>query len=258
MRVSARPFWQQLVCGGLALCASAWGQAEVRIELMSYHDHPPFVTGPGQGLTYALAEELNRRGAPDFRFEVKMMPRARMNLMLQRWIKGDCPAADCPDNWVVPWVNPKWGFIKGETDPYRWQPLLDDANEIISLKARPIDYRAADSLVGKRLAGIRGHRYLGIDKLVEAGEIERIDGNRERDNLLKLLNNRVDAVLLPRSTIRFFFENDEVLAPREELFFVAEETHQRYMRYLMVPSNRGDLEHLMVGLDHWKPLVKND
>ena len=63
-----------------------------------------------------------------------------------------------------------------------------------------INYTTPNSLVGKKLAGIAGHRYVGIDELVNQGKIKRINGNNEIQNLEKVLSNRVDLTLLPSSS----------------------------------------------------------
>lgn len=223
------------------------------VTLYSYHDHPPFVTGPHAGLTEDLALYLNSLAPDHYRFVVKLLPRARLNAQLAGWINGDCTGQDCAANWLVAWVNPAWGFIKGNEDPYQWQPLFEDSNAIVSLRDRAFEYHAAESLDGRILLGMRGHHYVGIDDRVEQGRVKRIDGNDERDNLLKLLAERGDAALLPTSTIDYFLTHDARLAPLRARFFVSPTRHQRYTRFLMLPGTRGDLLQLVrdARLEQW-------
>ncbi|WP_210396515.1 substrate-binding periplasmic protein [Motiliproteus sediminis] len=211
------------------------------VHLLSYHSHPPFVTGNGEGETYALAARLNAVAPPGVRVEVELLPRVRLNQRLSQWLDGRCPGSHCSDNWLVPWVNPKWGFVPGSGDPYFWVPLADDANVIVSRRESAVEYHGPESLDGRVLAGIRGHRYLGIDDRVAAGLVERVDSNVERDNLLMLLYKRVDAVLLPESTVRYFLSHDPVLREHADEFYIAAERHQSYRRSLMLPANRDDL-----------------
>lgn len=233
-----------LLAGWLIVSSPAYAQPE-QIKILSYHNHPPFVTGEQQGLTYQLAEQLNQRAAGQYLFLVKMVPRSRLNHYLKPWIAGDCPARDCDQDWIVPWVNPKWGFIKGERDNYLWHELLKDANVIVSRSDQDWHYLMPESLKGKVLGGMRGHRYVGIDELVSNGEIKRIDGNRERDNLLKVLHRRVDATLLPESTMNYLLKNDPDISERAPELAVSAQKHQSYTRYMMMPESRSDLSRLI-------------
>jgi len=210
------------------------------ITIYSYHNHPPFVTGKSTGLTFDLADALQK--APgNYKFEVRLVPRARLNALLKNWIEGRCEDGSCDKNWLVPWVNPKWGFIKGPVDNYIWHELFDDSNSIVSHSDNPIDYKSPESLKGHLFAGMRGHRYVGIDDLVSRGEIKRVDGNRERDNLMKLLMKRVDATLLPTSTMQYLLNVDKTIQASAGKFSLASKKHQSYTRYMMVPGSRPDL-----------------
>jgi polar amino acid transport system substrate-binding protein len=225
---------------GVGLPSGASASAET-ISLLSYHNHAPFVTGPGRGLTFDLARMLNRQAAGRYLFQVKIIPRSRLNDSLKDWIAGTCPGKGCSQDWIVPWVNPKWGFIKGDHDNYHWKALFEDSNSIVSLSGDSFTYTAPDSLTGKVFAGMRGHHYVGIDELVTSGHITRIDGNRERDNLLKILHHRVTATLMPTSTLEYLLQQDSVLEEQADRFHVSVTKHQIYTRYLMLPETRLDL-----------------
>lgn len=217
------------------------------ISVYSYHNHPPFVTGPDSGLTFDLVKELNRKAKGKAKFKVKIVPRSRLNHNLKGWINGSCPDKGCKQNWVVPWVNPKWGFIKGGRDNYLWHELFVDSNVIISRRNDDLDYTGPQSLKGRVLAGMRGHRYVGIDDLVQSGDIQRIDGNYERDNIIKLLHSRADATLLPESTINYFLARDREIQQQAAKLKIAEQHHQRYTRFIMLPETRRDLLEIVQG-----------
>lgn len=53
--------------------------AEKIIHVWSYHQGPPFIAGPGQGLTYDLVTLLNRQGLGEYRLELVIMPRKRLD-----------------------------------------------------------------------------------------------------------------------------------------------------------------------------------
>jgi polar amino acid transport system substrate-binding protein len=216
------------------------------ITLYTYHNHPPFVTRPGEGLSHDLVELLNREADGAFRFTLKVVPRSRLNMILKRWITGECQQdPGCSRDWLVPWVNPKWGFGKAPQQHLFWMPLLQDSNVIISSSAAAIDYQQPSDLDGKRFAGIAGHRYVGIDERVEAGKITRIDGNRERSNLLIVSKGRVDATLLPDSTYRYYLRQDPQIEALASTLYRAEQPHHSYLRNLMAPADHTALVQLL-------------
>ena len=227
----------------LSLLASPL-QAET-IHIYSYHNHPPFVTGKGKGLTYELADILRREAGGEYSFEVKILPRPRLNTRIKHWISGQCQQQKCTDNWLIPWVNPKWGFIKGPRDNYLWHELFYDSSSVLSHTDNPIDYQGPASLIGKTIAGMRGHRYIGVDKLVAEGEIRRVDGNKERDNLMKVLMQRVDATLLPTSSANYFLRNDQSIKPSADKIILSDVKQQTFYRYIMLPETRQDLLDLV-------------
>ncbi len=236
--------------------------ASETINVYSYHNHPPFVTSPGRGLTHDLVKLLNHQAQGRFRFQLRIVPRRRLNALLNPWISGRCPSKTelCRTQWLVPWVNPQWGFGPDPQRRYDWRAILEDANSIISLRAQPVDYEGPESLDGLRFGGIGGHRYVGIDERVAQGKIQRIDGNLERNNLIKLMQGRLDAILLPRSTIGYLLHRDPALDQHRARFYIAPTPHQSYTRYLMIPQGHQALARFIHQLrldgDHWRAALK--
>ncbi len=237
------------ILGALLLTSWAAAVPAEKINIYTYHNHPPFITGDRAGMTYDLAHKLNQAGAGRYRFEVVVLPRGRLNAYIQDWIKGRCPDESCSNGWLVPWVNPKWGFIKGQQDPYLWSKLFTDINVVITRSADNFTYRRAASLDGRLFGGMRGHRYVDIDTRVDAGLIRRIDGNHERDNLIKLLKGRIDATLLPESAIRYLIGQDPQLRGKADAFRTAPVEQGPYERFLMFPGDRRDLKQLVEQMD---------
>lgn len=232
--------------GLAALALFQPAHAAERIEVLTYHHHPPFMNADQSGLSYQLVDALNQASAGQYEFELRVLPRKRLNLLLQPWLEGHCqqPAKECADNWVLPWVNPLWGFSGAEPDT-AWIPLLADANRLIFHGPSPVDIKQLQGFDGLVFGGMRGHRYKGLDDLVQAGRLTRIDGNQERDNLTKVLMDRVDFTLLPESTLRYYLSQDPFLAAKADEFYWPDPPQQRYMRYAVVPGNRPALEALL-------------
>lgn len=218
------------------------------INIYTYHNHPPFVIDAiekGRGLTFDLEDSINRYSEGKISFAVEVLPRNRLNMKLNSWISGDCfrEGTICQNNWMVIWVNPKWGFGNNAASKFHWIRIHDDSNAMISSQKNKIAYHSPISLKGLRFGGMRGHRYIGIDKLVRQKKIIRIDGNRERDNILKLLTGRVDVILLPTSTINYYIEHDKKFVALDQKLYVAPNKHQVFARYVMIPKSNQQLYH---------------
>jgi hypothetical protein len=222
------------------------------IQVYTYHIHPPFVTGDEVGQTFELAAQLQAAGGDKYQFTVSQVPRSRLNLILNSWVNGDClrgATSGCATNWILLWVNQKWGFGSEPLANFNWVGIAEDSNSIISLQSSKVDYQTPASLSGLKYGGIAGHKYLGIDELVAAGKITRIDGSNERDNILKLYKKRVDAILLPTSTINYFMRKDPLISGFADELFIADTKHQSYSRNIMLPKSRSDLFDLIKTVD---------
>ncbi|NQY93452.1 MAG: transporter substrate-binding domain-containing protein [Campylobacteraceae bacterium] len=220
----------------LLLCSVLFGAQEINVY--TYHNHAPFIIDKKTGLSYDLVEFLNKNAKGMYNFKLKIVPRSRLNYNLKPWIQQECgKTKECQSNWMVLWVNHKWGFGKNSLTNFSWTALFQDSNAIIYSKNRKINYTTPKSLIGKKLAGIAGHRYVGIDDLVKEGKIQRIDGNSEEVNLQKVLSNRVDVTLLPTSSFNYYLNTDEKLNALEK----AKVAHQVYMRNIMTTTKNVEL-----------------
>lgn len=242
--------WSILLLG--LLLGSGGAYAAETIHVYTYHLHPPFVIDSGGGQSYELTAQLQAAANGRFDFQVSKVPRGRLNMLLENWIDGSCAKGKkggCDDNWILLWVNPKWGFGPDPDAYFHWVKINDDSNSIISLQSAPVLYERPDSLSGLKFGGISGHRYVGVDELVASGRITRLDGSNERDNILKLYKKRIDVILLPTSTIRYFMRFDPFIPGFADQLFVAEKKHQEFTRNIMLPKSRNDLFKLIRTLD---------
>jgi polar amino acid transport system substrate-binding protein len=221
------------------------------------------VTGEAKGLSYYLLNMLNEKAGDSYNFALRIVPRARLDLITHNWHYGDChdPEKNCEDNWIVIWVNPHWGFGKDPMKHCSYIPILDDSNSIISLIEHKVEYSKPESLIGLKLGGMLGHKYVGIDDLVQKALITRIDGTKERDNIFKLIKKRVDVILLPTSTAQYFISKDEIISKHASELYIAPTKHQEYRRNFMVPKTRVDitkfLESVDLSSDSWKTQLRN-
>lgn len=235
---------KKIVLTVLLFCSVLFAAKDINVY--TYHNHAPFIIDKKTGLSYDLVKFLNNNSNGAFNFKLKIVPRSRLNYNLKPWIQKECGIIkDCNSNWLVLWVNHKWGFGKDALTNFSWTKLFEDSNAIIYSKIRKINYNNPKSLVGKKLAGIAGHRYVGIDELVKEGKIIRIDGNSEELNLQKVLSNRVDVTLLPTSSFNYYLNTNKDLKSLEK----AKVSHQIYMRNIMTTTQNVELISFLQSLN---------
>ena len=226
------------------------------ITLYSHYEMPPFVTSENKGLTYTLANKLNNLASGKYRFDVKILPRKRLDSVIQT------------EGWrgIVPWVNPVW-FQDDKKSRYSWSKvIMRDKNLVISHQLKPISYEGASSLRHLTLGGILGHRYAEIEPLLKSKDIIRKDVTSELQNIEKLLLNRIDVLFMPQISLNFYIKNHPKF--KQEVY-VSEKVRGEFDRFFLLPKNANDLtlfinRHLPEikeiegiggsGLDH--PLIK--
>lgn len=199
--------------------------AQQRVEVWSYHLSPPFALEGKQGLSAAFVELLNEEPANGqrFRFELVELPRKRLDMRLADNRPG-----------VLLWVAPRF-LSHAQTARGNWSlPLLDDQQDVISRSSRPIDYEGPQSLHGLAFGGLLGHRYAGLDEEVANGRIRREDVPSDLQNLEKVSSGRVDAVLVPHSTLLYYRKTK-----RFDGLYIAPTALYSFRRHLLMTSSLG-------------------
>ena len=185
-----------------------------KLVLHSYHAFPPFLTGTKTGLTYDLADYLNHQQS-DYIFEVKLMPRKRLDSMLDR------------ESIIIPWVTAAW-FGPDAAMKYQWSPpVMKDGNLYIWKTGSDTSFRRPLDLVGYKLGGIRGYQYVSVDPLVQTGQVKRTDVSTELQLFQMLLLDRVDVSIIPLSGAEYLIRENNWSAD----FSTA--PHQSYTRQIM-------------------------
>jgi polar amino acid transport system substrate-binding protein len=233
MKLSRRAFGSAAAAIGFASLASLSSPAFAAetVSIYTYHNHPPFVLEAGKGLSYELADYLNRKSKGNPTFKIEVVTRPQLDKLLA-----------APDfNGVVAWIAPEWVKDK-EKATYLWTPpVMEDANVILSSSANRLEYKDPSSLKGKNFGGIAGHKYGGIDDLVAAGAVKREDAEKERNNLRKLEAGRIDATLLPRSTANYLLA-EMALGSK---VYVAPTPQSSYSRLILVPKKSVEVQKLL-------------
>lgn len=219
-------------------------------SLCTHYAAPPFVTGKGRGLTFDFAALLNRHLGPRYRFSVEPFPRKRL----------EAPRLTPQQRCIVPWVSPVW-FDDEARQRYAWSnPLLRDADLVLSAADRPVDFRGPESLLGKTLGGVLGHRYADVEPLVLQGRVRREDVNDEQANLHKLAMHRVDVAFLPESSHAYYrIHQPDLVRP----LVVAPRKRGEYLRHVFaLPEHRALIEAIDTvlasepGRAEWRALLQ--
>ncbi|MET1079070.1 MAG: PAAT family amino acid ABC transporter substrate-binding protein [Pseudomonas sp.] len=171
--------------------------AAQEVTAWTYHQMPPLLVDLDnrQGLSFDLLELLNDH--PDnrqrYHFSLLYLPRKRLDMTLVG-----------PSSGLVLWASPDF-FPDTPAPLYHWLPsLLTDQQDFLSRVDRPFDYQGPDSLRGHTLGGVLGHRYQGLQTVIENGAVQREDVALDQQNLEKLLSRRLDLILIPHSTVLFY------------------------------------------------------
>lgn len=145
-------------------------------------------------------------------------------------------------NWkgLVPWVAPEWFEDGNETRFYWTSVIMHDADLVISKK--PIAYTGPTSLIGMRLGGILGHRYVEIEPLIATRQIIREDTVSQVSNFKRLDANRIDFTFCPKSSWEYWkaeqSETVKKLTP-------ASKVRSLYDRRLLVSRSDPDLAEFL-------------
>ncbi len=217
----------------LLLCPAAFAaQIKPKMTVYAYHLQPPLIIDIDNqtGLYFDFVRQLNKL-SDNYQFELAFVPRKRLEAMLQRdEMTG-----------VLLGVNPKWFKDKAE-QKYLWtSTVFTDRDEIVSLKATPLEYQSPNSLKGKVIGGVRGFYYAGINELVARGKVSRVDTAGEAALLTMLTKGRVDAAIIGRSMYDYLVKGSGL----GNTFHLSEKPHDSYNRRVLVPkSQRAIFSHL--------------
>ncbi|WP_195763684.1 substrate-binding periplasmic protein [Duganella guangzhouensis] len=174
----------------LALSAGSAPAAPREIAAWTYLDSPPYITDPvsNAGLMRDLVDYLNQALAGRYHYTLAVIPRARLNLMLEHGERG------------VVLLAPSVVF----DGPYlRSDALLDDRQELLSRKDQPIEYHGAGSLNQINLGGMRGHSYPFIQADIDAGRVHVHRAQSEAALLKMLMAKRLDAVTMAGTSAHY-------------------------------------------------------
>lgn len=198
------------------------------VSVWVYHKFPPFIVSSDekQGLSYDLARFLTAKSKGKHEFVVEVVPRARLNNHLVLGVDG-----------IVAWASPAW-FGDVDEENYLWvRQVMKDYSVVISPSDKPLVYENSQSFVGRNFVGVKGHRYSGLDALIEKGEVPRTDLQSQGSVVQFVASGRGDAAIVSNSAARYFAKT---LNLSDKLYF-AEKPHARFDRGFLVQPDMGNM-----------------
>jgi polar amino acid transport system substrate-binding protein len=221
----------------LTLSALAVGE-RLPVKVYAYHLKPPYMINIGSetGLYYDFSRYINSKQTK-YELHTVFVPRKRIDSYISsKQLDG-----------VLVGVNPIW-FNDRSLKKYLWTAsIVKDQDEIVSSVNKPFEYTSPSSLVGKRIGGVKGFYYFGIDELVNKGKIERFDAENEKLVLNLILGGRVDVGVVSRSTVQYLVMEEEWV----DKFHLSLIPHDSFVRRVMVPHSYQDVYDVIA------PIIKN-
>lgn len=167
-----------------------------RVTIWEYHDFPPMVVSEQkqQGLTYGFARLLNHEADGQYQFSVRLIDLPSLLAKLDGGLQG-----------VVLFVSPIW-FEDEQLSRYFWsENVMELRDEIVSSVDLKFEYNGPESYLGKRVGGIAGYTYPGLDELDKLGSAKRIDASSDIENLKRLIEDQsIDVAIVNQRPLKFY------------------------------------------------------
>lgn len=196
------------------------GFAAQQIDLYAYHAAPPFLVNPdtGTGLNSDIVKALQPLVGANYQLQLKQMARPELNQRLKQGLPT-----------IVLWTHPSW--YGDESSRYLWVgPLFGDRDVLVSLAT---DKRQPFPTDGYTLGAIKGYSYPGLNEKVAARQIKRLDAASDKENLLKLLEHSVDAIMITRSSFLYFAKQPQYVGK----FHVVGQPYEDYHRQVLLSKH---------------------
>ncbi len=156
-----------------------------KVYVCSPYKSGPFVIDEKSrlGLIYTYTDFLNRQAQGQYSFEVLIIPRSRLLIEL---------ASNTP--CIVPFVSYKW--FDPDKQLYYWsQPLLNDANVILSSANKKIESIAKEQVVGLRTSQVIGFVDEQVEALAANNSLTVFNSLSLEQSMMMLAYERIDFVV---------------------------------------------------------------
>ena len=216
------------------LAASFSVTAKEEVVIYTYHLKAPFITSlkNREGLSFDLIKRLNQR-SKKYIYKVVYLPRKRLDLKETKKI--------------VLWSNPNWVNDEKEKKYFWSKKLVKDSDVFISHVSRKLKVKKIEHLLNKKVVGIFGYYYPGIDPMFTAKKAERIDVKTEHQIISMISSDRYDVGIVSYTTLMYPFSLNKSL---ESLLSVSDNKKTSYFRKIYYTKDMKEHhEHISKLLD---------
>ena len=207
-----------IVLAALIFPAAAVTNTSVKtVYLYTYHNKPPFIVDLKKrtGLFFDLAQYLSQQDS-QIQYRTEYIPRKRLDRLIET------ESLDA----VVIGVNPVW-FNDISKKRFLWlPPIYKDRDDFVSLSSTPFDFEGPKSFVDKRVVGVAGYYYFGINEAVEKGVLQRVDTIGEKEVLDMLARERADFGIVSRSVFTYLKSQSQL----PDIYHLSAQPHDIFLR----------------------------
>lgn len=221
---------------GISLSFSCVSQT---YNMYSYHSDPPYLLADKPSdLSRAWVAQFNQKH-PNVQLKLVTIGRPELNALIE---KGQ--------PYMILWANPIW-FKSRDKQVKASDPIFWDADIWISQQRAKVPYTLPEDLEGLTIGGRKGYFYKGVNKLVSAGRINRIDQLNDFANYEMLMKGNINAFVMSRSSYLYWQTTGVDTKP----LYTAMSAHDAFTRHVLVSQNR---RHLLPILNGFIQTMKAD
>jgi polar amino acid transport system substrate-binding protein len=206
---------------------------------------PPLVLNTKIGLYPELVEYLNQLKIKDLQFKLKILPRKRLQSMLEN---------ETMDGIVIG-MMPQW-LDDATRTRYLWTDVFSvDSFVLVSAAKNPVFFDQIDAKDHLKIGVTFGYVYPGIDEWIAEHKLIRDDAPTEERNIDKLMLGRVDTIVVTESVLRYYTKTHHM---NVGIIIESLPGQQTERRFVIPKSKQGVFEKLtpairnLSGDSNWK------
>lgn len=202
-----------------------------KFYVCSAYKSGPFIIDENKrlGLLYTFTDFLNAQAKGKYQFDVLLLPRARLLLELQT--NNHC---------IVPFVSYQW-FDPSKT-LYNWsQPLIEDANVILSSQATKLESLAKEKVVGLRTSQVIGFFDDQLETLIKDKTVIRFDSISLEKSVAMVAKHRIDFIVSGRIPLQYLINKHQI----EDKIYLSKKTTATFNRSVMSPKYNPELSEFI-------------
>ena len=191
------------IAAWILLCWSLLGSGGARADVVDVYtsaNFAPLMLADGRGIYPDLVNWLNRQQLGGHTFQLRYLPRKRLQVKLE----------DGTLDGIVIGMMPDWLDDAAQTK-YLWTVPFDaDRFALVSLASRPMNPNHPGTLKGGTIGITMGYVYPGLDDWFFRSGLQRSGGLSDEKNIEKLLRGRIDCVIVSESMARYFIRTHKL------------------------------------------------